>query len=1058
MDIYEEPMSGIPLKSRGSLQLERIETPKGLDRRAGRGPSPETGSEEMGALGHVSRRLNSQFDAVEGQSLPVAGPTLLRSLSLTANLPALLKSVASLAEGGRIPIQTAWQDIRGYAQKQLLERLVGMADGFGDKKLPGFVYKPGSVGMCYVKPTESTQHGCPLYERLPPITIRPILDPTSQLSGLADSPATARFSEQLMSGKTVASVIPGISGEEHVIKRYLLTPKKRQRILQLHQGCLMAGEDLNALFRKAGDKGFVCFHYKLDRGPDGAGDLVLSGLSKGKASLAASNAQMVVTVKRGVGGTAGMKSEARLLDKGALLGLILGEDPESLLKYYAALSKIEDDPSAVRNLSVEDEELLEDKPLVAEKKLSLHSLCCRIDLFLDRELWTALTGREVSELMAATRRFGEHFSEKMREQNWNRHLEHLRMVRAAIVREVQDADDEVDEDRDDGPTGNKDCPTLAGKLAIHEQIDALLDEAMGCLQTKEPSEAARGQQSFLKMHVSCLALAAGHKRFNVGHASHVMPMYMVSTRDCFSSDIVGEDVSLMTATGREFVRTRWFIQSAEAPANFDAVLEGLRDNGHEDGDLQVVQSEVLNRQSSKRLDGTEGGKVVGTAEAVEAVEGQAGEPSAQRTGVDSMIRLLTDGMVSTVVTATEASRELKPDCAENYLLPLGVTTYNGLYDPQELGDIEAKCDQLHQESIKGVLPKECYHETSTKTGSLKRTKYFFGSRYLWSREQLKSPHAKLAGGIRRDVPKPPSWMKDMVEQPMVSANLADEGFVDAIALNMYHDGSEGIQSHYDDAKRFHQPIYSLRLFSDSRLSFGTQLYGFTNGLFFVPMPRGCVTVMENSGYAANGVKHCVRPIDMTGKSAAMILRKINDDALKLAEELFWKEGLRKLSSLSLEPANPEELIWNPLFDGDSTMDKETSLLLQKQRNEKRDEKLVNLLLRSMIREVVKREQRRETRKRKVVEIVSGMVKRVCTAERLGVDLCGIDDRLTVDGNRQGADGHTQAQPTQGGTLDCHETAEVLNDDTLDLFSLVDDMISFVEHPAHALKRGVHRTL
>ena len=26
------------------------------------------------------------------------------------------------------------------------------------------------------------------------------------------------------------------------------------------------------------------------------------------------------------------------------------------------------------------------------------------------------------------------------------------------------------------------------------------------------------------------------------------------------------------------------------------------------------------------------------------------------------------------------------------------------------------------------------------------------------------------------------------------------------------------------------------------------------------------------GYAANGVKHCIRPCDMAGKSAAMILR------------------------------------------------------------------------------------------------------------------------------------------------------------------------------------------
>jgi hypothetical protein len=46
------------------------------------------------------------------------------------------------------------------------------------------------------------------------------------------------------------------------------------------------------------------------------------------------------------------------------------------------------------------------------------------------------------------------------------------------------------------------------------------------------------------------------------------------------------------------------------------------------------------------------------------------------------------------------------------------------------------------------------------------------------------------------------------------------------------------QSHFDDAARFRRPIYSLRLFSDSRLSFGGHLFGSTNNDFFVPMPRG----------------------------------------------------------------------------------------------------------------------------------------------------------------------------------------------------------------------------
>ena len=41
---------------------------------------------------------------------------------------------------------------------------------------------------------------------------------------------------------------------------------------------------------------------------------------------------------------------------------------------------------------------------------------------------------------------------------------------------------------------------------------------------------------------------------------------------------------------------------------------------------------------------------------------------------------------------------------------------------------------------------------------------------------------------------------------------------------------------------------------------------YTNGAFYVDMPRGCITVMEAGGYAAAGLKHCVRPIDMAGEA------------------------------------------------------------------------------------------------------------------------------------------------------------------------------------------------
>ena len=140
----------------------------------------------------------------------------------------------------------------------------------------------------------------------------------------------------------------------------------------------------------------------------------------------------------------------------------------------------------------------------------------------------------------------------------------------------------------------------------------------------------------------------------------------------------------------------------------------------------------------------------------------------------------------------------------------------------------------------------------------------------------------MAAGVRRDVSQPPSWMVKDIELPLVASKVIGKGFVNSIAMNVYHDGTEGLAQHYDDATRFKQPIYTLRLFSDSRLSFGSQYYGFCNGAFYIPLARGCICEMEENSYAANGVKHCIRPCDMTGKSCAIILRQMHPQVVREA--------------------------------------------------------------------------------------------------------------------------------------------------------------------------------
>ena len=48
-----------------------------------------------------------------------------------------------------------------------------------------------------------------------------------------------------------------------------------------------------------------------------------------------------------------------------------------------------------------------------------------------------------------------------------------------------------------------------------------------------------------------------------------------------------------------------------------------------------------------------------------------------------------------------------------------------------------------------------------------------------------------------------------------------------------------------------------------------------NSLFFVPMARGCITILEKDNYAADGIKHCIRASDMSGKSGVVLLRQVS---------------------------------------------------------------------------------------------------------------------------------------------------------------------------------------
>jgi hypothetical protein len=447
--------------------------------------------------------------------------------------------------------------------------------------------------------------------------------------------------------------------------------------------------------------------------------------------------------------------------------------------------------------------------------------------------------------------------------------------------------------------------------------------------------------------------------------------------------------------GRTFTKTEWFFKAGQLPVDYYAVIQrcALTKTGESTGNARKCDfAAALSSGNS-----TEIAKIL--AKMMDIVEKQEESSESNLLKTPSS----TPASLSPSIPNTDISTIISPrTTASGVLFPVGVTTYNNVYEPAQLSDIERRCDSIDTAAREGRLPATCSHSTFNKGGGLKRTKFFFGARYLWTKEQLAAPDAHIAKGVRVDVPPAPKWVHAVVESPLVAATVLPEGHINSVALNMYHDGSEGIQVHYDDSARFQQPIFSVRLFSDSRLSFGTQLYGYTNGSFFIPMPRGCVTAMESGSYAANGVKHCVRPVDMNGKSAGMILRRMNPTALAGAREHFMEESIDWMRGLSLNASlRADSILGQGLAElafghGSNNIShhhhhhRGAGVRTRGLPGSKTMRQVANMM-EYMIRSVEYTDWRERTREATIASVMARMVRRVEVAEKSGIHLVEKDD-------------------------------------------------------------------
>ena len=219
-----------------------------------------------------------------------------------------------------------------------------------------------------------------------------------------------------------------------------------------------------------------------------------------------------------------------------------------------------------------------------------------------------------------------------------------------------------------------------------------------------------------------------------------------------------------------------------------------------------------------------------------------------------------------------------------------IATISNVFTNDELLDLEAHVNQLSIDRKLNKLRKNTYHCTYRRFSNPQddlptRTKFFFGvARYLWGGTDP-DPLPNVAAGIRTcDCDMARSWMRKL-ELKLISLGIIPNFFINQFAINIYHDGSEGLAQHYDDAKRFAQPIVSIRLFSDSRLSFGSKYYYYHDSSFFIPMKRGAITILQPNSFASNDISHCVRSSDMEGKSAVIVLRHVKQERIVESTDL-----------------------------------------------------------------------------------------------------------------------------------------------------------------------------
>lgn len=263
-----------------------------------------------------------------------------------------------------------WNDARIFALSACTDFLKSSIQM--EEDVPGFVRRDNVVGISYIVPSESVQEGCKSYDPLPHLTIRPSMD---FFADNCNESLVEDNLEVLMSQNNLVSRVETL--DDMTMKTYLSDPSSRNEILKNHQGTMLIS-NLAGIIDELSDKGFACIHFVLEEKKP---FIRIASLVSEDNVLFKANVHVVLTLKKGVGGTSGMKSEVKKFESTGLLNLMLGDDPQNLLDYYKNVDlRLENGQEGLGEPN--DNQLLP-----GLRRLALSTSSCRIEMFIDREKW-----------------------------------------------------------------------------------------------------------------------------------------------------------------------------------------------------------------------------------------------------------------------------------------------------------------------------------------------------------------------------------------------------------------------------------------------------------------------------------------------------------------------------------------------------------------------------------------------------------------------------------------------------------------------------------------------